>query len=675
MKDKITALFRKLQPVLTIHWEKLFWLFIVILLFLTSVVALGVHTFEHKVIVENKISSSHRDFEDEMRQALQMTELAARDGNITNAIINNDASSSAADLNILAQKYDLSTMVAANNQGVVLARVPSSRSGDLVFLTTPWGQSAAQGKKIVLVGQGRNYPLIINAAIPIVQNGSVQGALFGGYILNDTYAATFKSHYLNANDEVAFYSVKTGIYGTSFQDVATAQLFKLLFNEGSDAIQKPDPGLIAGHFKIGDTIFHVGNVKFIGSDGQIVGGMFILTPAHTGIPPLVGALFGMAVVLLLTLHVWKGHRHKRYYILAPILAFLFVALSTFVAIKNIAGLLYDVTPPVQTIYNSTMEFSPQSDIFSGLGEQKIGIQISTGGEAINATQVSMQFDPQQLRIVDIVMDNSFCEQQFVIEKTIDNKNGKVVIACGKLGGFFADTATVAELLIQPLRTGEAGLTFDSDTQILAHDGLGTNVLRTMTDGSYQFIDPHTSSSDGSAIIFSYSHPNPTRWYNNRAIHISWILPAGYADAAYELDQKLDYAPDVTTRTRETGKDFVVQKDGIYYFHIVPLKSGQVGPVSHIKLMIDTTPPAPPSIGISETEIHPGEVVRLMFSDHGDHGSSLQKNFYVQFDGGTWLPTLPQLDIPFLEAGTHKVSLRVFDNAGNYSDTSTEIIVR
>ena len=632
------------------------------------------HEFEHKIIVNQRISVANQGISSDMQYALNETRVAAHDSAIRDSIINNDATRVATELSNFAKKYNLGTMVAVNSQGIALARVSSKSKGDLVFLTTPWGQEAAQGREVVMVGEGRNFPLIINSAVPIVNDDIILGAVFGGYILDNTYATEFKKKYLKPVEQVAFYSIKDGVYGTSFNDPAIERIFKSLFSVGSNAIQGEKVGRIAGHFKIGNTIFHVVNARFADLTGPKVGGVFVLIPAHTNAPPTVAGLAGMIFLIFLSFHVRKKHKTKWIKIIILFVA-LFLTVGTVVAsVWSVRGFLYR-NPPPYTIYNSTMELYPNSNIFSGLTQQKIDIQITTGGEEINAAQASIKYDPTQVQIEEIVMDNSFCDQQFIIEKTIDNKNGTATIVCGNAGGFLADRAILAELIMQPLRLGEATLQFTEDTSVLAYDGLGTNVLRTVTNGSYQFVNSFISSADNAVALFSQSHPNPTRWYNNKNVRITWINSEPYEDFAYSLDQNPNTVPDGKKISDKTSIDLRVESDGVYYFHLTSLKSSRVKRTAHLKILIDTTPPILPEIQVSASEINIAEVLRLNFLSHGDATSGLQKNFYVQFDNGLWLPTLPQMNIPFFETGGHSISLRVFDNAGNYSDTNSEIYVK
>lgn len=666
---------RNLKRMFVCRWEKFFLPIFLGLPLITVLVALGVHRFEHGVIVEGKISSADAAFQGEVRGALLKTEEALRDGMIREFILDNDTEKIEGELKRLAERYGLTTMVAVDRQGIALARIPSPRKGDLVFQTTPWGQSAAQGVETVLVGPGRNYPLIINSAVPIIQDMSVRGAIFGGYILDDVHAANFKKEYLGAKDEVVFYSVETGIYGASFSDPEVKRLFGIAFNEGSDVIQGVEGGLIAGHLRIGGTIFHVGNIKFKGENGKAVGGMFVLTPAHTNVPPFMAALIGLILVLPLILHVRKTHGDGRYFGVIFVATLVLVAVGTGISVKIIRKLLYDVTYPTLTIYNSTMEFDPQSDIFRGTGEQRIGIKINTGGEVINVARASVVYDPRRLHVAEIRMDRSFCEERFLIEKKIDNVNGKAIISCGMTGGFSGATAVLADLMVQPLEEGEVSMQFADGTQVLAYDGLGTDVLRMATNGSYQVIGMSGPAPEDGAILFSYSHPNPSRWYSDKIIHVAWILPGESREIAYVFDQNPSTVPDGTARSTKGEKDFLAEDDGVYYFHAAPIGLGRIGPVSHLKILIDTTPPSPPGIQVSAKQVREGDVVRFELSSRGDDASGLQKNFYVQFDDKTWFPTASNLFVPFFDSGTHRVSVRVFDNAGNYSDRSAEITVQ
>lgn len=91
-------------------------------------------------------------------------------------------------------------------------------------------------------------------------------------------------------------------------------------------------------------------------------------------------------------------------------------------------------------------------------------------------------------------------------------------------------------------------------------------------------------------------------------------------------------------------------------------------------MIDATPPPPPTVRSSVVTSGDGKLLRLGFSGY-DALSGIQKNFYVQFGKGTWFPTGSELHVPLLGNETYDISVRVFDNANNFSDTRRRIIAR
>jgi hypothetical protein len=323
-----------------------------------------------------------------------------------------------------------------------------------------------------------------------------------------------------------------------------------------------------------------------------------------------------------------------------------------------------------------MSLDPEAELFS-LQPQKISIRIESGGEKINFAEADLKFDPKFIIVDDIIMTNSFCDQSLILEKIIDNKNGKIVIACGATEGLAEGPIVLADLLLQPIKTGVTYINFDENNSgVFAHDGLGTEVLRAVTNGSYRIIDLRKENEfQGGLSIFSHTHTNETRWYAGKRVDFDWVQGNGYDQYAYVFDQKPGTIPDGRERTSSTSIDFLAKNDGVYYFHIVPIGKNERNPVTHYKIMVDSTPPMEPSIKASAEKAAPGEAIRFEFEDNGDNLSGMQKNFYVQFDGGMWMPTASQMSIPFMEEGEREVKLRVFDKADNFSDTGIKIKIK
>ena len=296
--------------------------------------------------------------------------------------------------------------------------------------------------------------------------------------------------------------------------------------------------------------------------------------------------------------------------------------------------------------------------------------MNSGGESINAVEAIVHFDPTSVSVVEVDTTRSFCDPGMFLEKSIDEQAGVVRVTCVVPSpGFSESSGIVAELLVQAVRDGAFTLTYDGETKVLAHDGLGTNVLRLAENGSYQAITDFITNSQ--AFVFSITHPNQARWYHNPNIHIAWLANPGFS-YRYAVDQLADTVTLNSTSTTNTY-DFSVNKSGTYYFHIQPLKVGKQGVITHYPIHVDIDPPDKPKILASARTVKSGDVVRLNFSSH-DSLSGLQKTFYVKIGDSLLLPATAPLFIPLVEKGPIIIVVRAFDQAGNFGDSAIKIEV-
>lgn len=641
--------------------------------FVVVTIATTTHEFEHKNIVSSRISAVNTGLKEVMDSTLAHSKPAGVNQKLLTALLQKDAVAAQNELAAYITDRPVSKLIIADASGMTLARQPSGPTGEFVFQTTSWGRAAAHQKSGVHIGPERDFPLAMYSSVPIMNNGEMAGAFFAGHWLDTDFAHTFRKKFLSDREHIAFYAVGTGISGTSFENPLDEHRLRVLLNDGSGTIQQQETNRISGHFKIGRTIYHIGNIIFTDADGQKVGGAFILTPAHIHIPPTVAGICGFLLLAIFILHFNRQHSTKQRFILFVFAFFVVVAAISF-SVMKIRSYLYQVNLPLQTIYNSTMSFIPEAQIFNSITPQTLAIRIITGGERINAAQATINYDPAAVHIEEIRMDRSFCSPKFVLEKNIDNDHGQATIACGSLAPFSDDQAILAELVVQPRKVGPASFVFSKETQVLAYDGLGTNVLRTATNGYYQFASIPQGKPNDPLVLFSHSHPNVNRWYNSKEVHVDWTTVSRQADYSYALNQIETFTPTSINITKETSVRLTAEHDGVYYFHLAPWLGKEQGPVSHLRIQVDTTPPKKPELQASETTVRVGGTVRFRLRAHGDNLSGLQKNFYIRFNKGIWLPAAENIDVPFLQVGEQKVELRVFDNAGNFSDTSTIINV-
>jgi hypothetical protein len=406
-----------------------------------------------------------------------------------------------------------------------------------------------------------------------------------------------------------------------------------------------------------------------------VGKVVILTPYPAEANALLfGALLALCFIFSETIiHTYISRTPK-----TKSHIFILITLTIFIFIVAVAFMIFlpnrkaPRNARLFTIYNSTIALRPGANLIEEGVEQRIAIEVATGGEAINAGRADITYDPTRVEVLEIATDRSFCDKQFVLEKSIDPTAGLATISCGVRTPGFTGTGLLAELIVKPLLPGTFSLTFGKETSILANDGLGTNVLRVMTDGSYVVLPANFSaSSDSMPALYSLTHPNTTRWYQKKLIRFAWS-PTPDHIFEYALNKERDYT--------FSGKEKIIAAnaialetpgDGVYYFH---LRRRDEGPVASYAVKIDTTPPTDVVIKASDTHPLRGDVVRFEF-EATDTMSGLQGDYYVSLDGGLFLPVQQTLSMPFLDAGMHTLTVRVFDKANNFAEATTSILVR
>ncbi|MBI2063576.1 MAG: hypothetical protein HYT65_01115, partial [Candidatus Yanofskybacteria bacterium] len=445
-----------------------------------------------------------------------------------------------------AKERGLDFITVTDKDGFVLVRshLPDQR-GDNVFQTTIQGRRVAKGETLTEIVRGVKNPLTSISDSLILEDDKVIGSIVLGHIFNNSYAARFRNGYLERGLHIVFYTPEDGLISTSLKDKDTIFLLNSFFSVGSDLIANQVPKL-AKELKINGEYFIVSNIVFPGIEGS-PGGAIILFPTSHNFYSIV--LAGFMTLIFLTIFIYLAfflrvfhHRHRITIILTITLVLLSVMYLISYSKLDRASVKLERAPYL--IYNSTMKFEPESDVINQFVEQKIAIKVLTGGETINAVSAVIKYDPSMFEIVDILTANSLCDPGLFLEKDINKSAGTVTIVCGVPNpGFSEPSGTLAELVVQPLIVGGASLKFAEGTQVLANDGLGTNVLRAASDAFFSISRQGLTNVNVNEIIpiFSPSHSNSNRWYHKKDIQLAWPLLKGGV-YHYALNQTPDFIP-------------------------------------------------------------------------------------------------------------------------------------
>ncbi|MES3006024.1 MAG: hypothetical protein V4664_03705 [Patescibacteria group bacterium] len=564
----------------------------------------------------------------------------------------------------------------ANAEGIIVSRTLSkSNLGQNVFLTVPAGRFVAEGKSVQSIERtGFGNQLFMTTARPIIHEGEMVGALFANYLTNDEYAIRFRDTYLPAGAEVLFYTKEFGVYGESFSDPVKRNLIDSYFNSGSEWTQNASAGKTISFN--GNSFYLVENIVFPGLE-QSPGGALIFIPRQD-ISDTLNFIIALLTLCVFIFFALRHHRRSRgeehgwryYTLLAAALVPIFVLALFALHAQNIGYLKLERIP--YALYNSTLRLQPEYGIYDVGFEQRFSVMVDTGDESVNAVQVGLVFDPKKISIKEIEIASSTC--LYMVENTIDNVLGRANLSCVLFDeGEDRDSLRIANVVVVPKQVGTFTLSFDEEeTKVLANDGLGTDVLRMAQSGSYRvdnFDSTIATNTLRSFVVFSPTHPNQSRWYNDSEVRFVWKGKPG-AVYRYEFDSSPSTVPSNSHTIQDSSITIPVPGDGIFYFHL-QLVSG--GPIAHYLVQIDRTPPSIIDIHSSSENVVIGDVVRFSFEAE-DAGSGVQRNYYIDLGNHLFLPAGSNLFVPFLKVGDQKVVLRVYDGANNYSEKSKIIHV-
>jgi hypothetical protein len=578
---------------------------------------------------------------------------------------------------------DIGLMGIANADGVILSRTLSPGViGDNVFLTAPAGRVVATGRSVESIERtGFGDQIFLTTARSVYNQDQFLGAVFANRLLDEVFAVKLQEKYLKGRAELAFYTYTDGIYSSSFDEPTQRTLINEYFQPGSTWIADGETDKTV--YIPGGEYYAIRNITFPGLN-QSPGGVLIFIPRHDLALPtslIIATLttlgFGLMIYRQRLQLRLKNNAHSNWMAITFLACTIFCLSALAVWLQN--GDYLTLTPARYPLYNSTLQLEPATGFYNLGYDQRVSIVVQSGDELVNSAAAVLTYDINATDVIALDTTNSDCK--YVVENSIDTKNGVLNLSCvfqtipdGQRDLYLGD------IVFKPLRPGSVDLTFDRmQTQVLAHDGLGTNVLRTVLDGSYRVDNFNLTGNltnldsdfpERNFMLYSSSHPNSNHWYNLPQVDFVWIGPT---DGVYRyvFDTQPNTLPSNRAPTVQGSQlSLPVPGDGIYYLH---LQSVRANAVTHYRIQSDFTGPTITAFNASETTITEGDVVRFDFAAR-DAGSGVEKNYYIDIGNKLFLPANEQIYVPFLEAGKQNLTLRIYDEAGNYSEKQLSVTV-
>ncbi len=328
---------------------------------------------------------------------------------------------------------------------------------------------------------------------------------------------------------------------------------------------------------------------------------------------------------------------------------------------------------------ATLSVTPDTGVYTAGGTFSARVIINTEGAPVNAAEGRLSFDASTLSVVNISRANSIFNL-WTQDPSFSNTAGTIDFGGGATPpGYTGRTGTIMTITFRAKTAGTAKVSFTNGS-VLAADGRGTNVLRSMNSGAYtvgaldvspepeqiiEYITPPNTPAAPS--VQASNHPDTELWYTATNTTMSWVLPSGVTAVRTLLDASPGTVPTIVYDPPISERVINDLEQGVSYFHVQFKNENGWGKVRHYRLAVDSK--APTSFTISRDEsVDPSAPLQMLQFDVADD-TSLVKKFLIQIDGGeafAWLDDTASgtYALPELEPGRHTVIVEAFDQANN-----------
>lgn len=332
---------------------------------------------------------------------------------------------------------------------------------------------------------------------------------------------------------------------------------------------------------------------------------------------------------------------------------------------------------VHVVEAATLSVSPGTGVYAANTTFSVQVLVNTQGQAVNAADGVISFNPRELSVVSVNRTNSIFNL-WVSEPTFSNSAGTIDFSGGLPSGYTGSRGNIMNITFRAVGSGNAKVNFKSGS-VLANDGRGTNVLTSMNGGNFtiqsavaapepeviEYIAPANTPS--APIISSKTHPDQNGWSQAREAVLSWNVPAGVTGVRTLLN---DNPTSVPTRVYENPITEITLSDldeGVSYFHLQFRNSEGWGRVTHYRLGVDTRPPSKIDISLANENdpSNPNQLLQVLTQDE----SSEVNRYKVQINNQEPFEYIDETSsstivLPDLNPGYHSVVIEAFDEAGN-----------
>lgn len=324
---------------------------------------------------------------------------------------------------------------------------------------------------------------------------------------------------------------------------------------------------------------------------------------------------------------------------------------------------------------ATLTVSPQIGTFQTDSTFDVSIFLNTHGSKINTVDLNLQFSPDTLAIINPSSGTSLISL-WTEPPRYSNTEGTATFSGGIPNGINTESGLLITVTFKAKKPGQGFVKISPLSKILAHDGVGTNILTGYGRATFS-IEPKPPQGPQ---VFSETHQFQEIWYNNNNPLLAWEKEEGVNEYSLELDNKPQTIPDNTVDIKDTVKSYEQTPDGISYFHIKARKNGVWGGTTHFPLRIDTNPPAEfkPKVEVLTANIVHKALVSFFTTDSlsgiDRYEVGIIEKTKVGLESPVFLEVQSPYQLPTSIDGEIRVIVRAIDKAQNVQDAQVDVYI-
>jgi competence protein ComGC len=340
--------------------------------------------------------------------------------------------------------------------------------------------------------------------------------------------------------------------------------------------------------------------------------------------------------------------------------------------------------PIFTTFAANLYILPSSKDLNVGDKLDVSVYVDSLDQAMNAVSFKISYPENLLRFVSLSKTGTIINLWLQEPK---GGNGEVLAEGIVLNpGFTGSRGKILNITFKALSSGKTDLSFVSGA-VLANDGLGTNILKNMKGANYvikeriikeekvikkEVVEQPTLPYLPTPKIFSPTHPDQEKWYNNNNPVFEWRLPEGVTEVKLSYSEKPKALPNYRYSSPISQKKLENIKDGTYYFNVQFIGKGVKSEIARYKFNIDTKEPTLEEFFLVFTN-HNSLKSRIKAKDELSGIDKIKTYLDNNLISATSSDSF-EIEINNLQPGNHIFKAEIFDKAGNLTKKEETINV-